>query len=349
MYSGSGLRTMPFGNSKSRAFVMSCGVLLVALFIVLVAACTTGSDHGDGASERTRSVEAQRTPAGIHAAYVLAVQSGASPEYRVAPDGTAQNPAQALALRFEPSGVSVRPHRGTWSLRLRVDAFGCAEERLPVEPGELKVDASLPNRVRQTGGKLDTWYLNGPLGLEQGFEVFEAPDCEGGDLSIAVGVRGLTPTSGPRGDVQLLTDAGERVMDVNGLFVTDAGGRMLAARLRAEDDAVVIDIDAEGAEYPLSIDPMWTQQQKLLASNGVSNDRFGEMVALSGDTAVVASRINSSVYANGKHMERGAVGRAPNDPRANQLSYHRRRYHRCWRPCHHRARRRPGCCLCVRA
>ncbi|RLJ17474.1 hypothetical protein DJ031_14235 [bacterium endosymbiont of Escarpia laminata] len=49
-------------------------------------------------------------------------------------------------------------------------------------------------------------------------------------------------------------------------------------------------VDNNGAAYIFVRDPVtgaWTQQQKLLATNGVFNDRFGESVSISGDTAIV--------------------------------------------------------------
>ena len=49
-------------------------------------------------------------------------------------------------------------------------------------------------------------------------------------------------------------------------------------------------VDTNGAAYIFVRDPgtgAWTQQQKLLATNGAFNDRFGESVSISGDTAIV--------------------------------------------------------------
>jgi FG-GAP repeat len=45
----------------------------------------------------------------------------------------------------------------------------------------------------------------------------------------------------------------------------------------------------EGAIYPVTIDPTFTQQQKLEASDAVRSDRLGSSVAISGETVVVGA------------------------------------------------------------
>ncbi|MEK7403594.1 MAG: FG-GAP repeat protein, partial [Acidobacteriota bacterium] len=50
------------------------------------------------------------------------------------------------------------------------------------------------------------------------------------------------------------------------------------------------------AEYPLTVDPVFTQQAKLTASDG-GPDQFGWSVALSGDTALVGA-LSDNVGAN---------------------------------------------------
>ena len=52
------------------------------------------------------------------------------------------------------------------------------------------------------------------------------------------------------------------------------------------------------AEYPLTVDPAWTELQALAASDGASDDHFGFSVAVSGNTAVIgAIGRNSSLTA----------------------------------------------------
>src|SRR5215207_2897522 len=63
----------------------------------------------------------------------------------------------------------------------------------------------------------------------------------------------------------------------------------LPARLTADGEQVVIEVEDCGATYPLTIDPVFTLQEKLPAEGGSASDSFGYSVALSGDTAVVGA------------------------------------------------------------
>ena len=49
------------------------------------------------------------------------------------------------------------------------------------------------------------------------------------------------------------------------------------------------EVGDEGAIYPVTIDPTFTQQQNLKASDAVTNDLFGHSVAISGETVVIGA------------------------------------------------------------
>jgi len=73
--------------------------------------------------------------------------------------------------------------------------------------------------------------------------------------------------------------------------VTDAEGKAVPAWLTVEAGKIAIHVDDAGAAYRLTIDPLIaTQQAKLVASDGASNDRFGYSVSISADTALVGAR-----------------------------------------------------------
>jgi hypothetical protein len=52
---------------------------------------------------------------------------------------------------------------------------------------------------------------------------------------------------------------------------------------------VSLEVDDENAVYPVTIDPVFNQQARLLHSNGGPNDFLGKSVAIYGDTAVVGA------------------------------------------------------------
>jgi FG-GAP repeat len=69
----------------------------------------------------------------------------------------------------------------------------------------------------------------------------------------------------------------------------DAMGREMEARMKLEGDEVKLEVEGEGAIYPVTIDPTFTQQQKLEASDAAEGDFFGFSVAISGETVVVGA------------------------------------------------------------
>lgn len=74
------------------------------------------------------------------------------------------NADHGLSADFVPSGVEFRLGTNRWSLELRGYGYGGAlEEVAAVGP------VAKDNRLEYRRGALTEWYINGPLGLEQGF------------------------------------------------------------------------------------------------------------------------------------------------------------------------------------
>ena len=54
-------------------------------------------------------------------------------------------------------------------------------------------------------------------------------------------------------------------------------------------------LQREASEYPLTIDPILTQQKRLTADDGAANDEFGYSVAVSGDIAVIGAPVDNLI------------------------------------------------------
>jgi MYXO-CTERM domain-containing protein len=251
------------------------------------------------ASSRGRSPD----PAAVgapRAAYVAAVQANAPREYALA-GRRATNPAHGFATEFGPVGPRLEAANGAWGLELRLVGYGCPGAVAEVGPALPGVAGNRVEYRREGGaaGDLVEWYVNGPLGLEQGFTLTEPPACAGvgGAVALELELGGdLAPALAAAGDeIDLRHARGERVLRYGELFVTDAGGRALPAHLALEGGALRLSFEAAGAAYPVTVDPLIaTQQAKLVASDGATNDRFGHSVSVSGDTAVVGADGKSS-------------------------------------------------------
>jgi MYXO-CTERM domain-containing protein len=92
------------------------------------------------------------------------------------------------------------------------------------------------------------------------------------------------------GDGAVLRDpSGKEVLRSTDLYVVDATGQKLLATLDTGREGLAIRIEDRGAVYPIEVDPLWIQQQKLMAGDGAPGDVFGTSVAISGDTAIVGA------------------------------------------------------------
>ena len=229
----------------------------------------------------------------LRAAVIHAQQRDASAAYAFSRDGAearAENPAQGLRVAIEEGVVRLEAEDGEAGLDLRLGSVGRQGDRARARPaGEAVVEA---NRVRFTRGSLEEWYLDGPLGLEQGFDLSERP-AGTGRLELAIETAAAFAPALERDMVVWRDEDGRARLYYGELFVRDALGRVLEASLGLEGASIVLSINDKGARYPLAIDPLiWTQQQKLTASDGATEDNFGISVSVSGDTAVVGAYVD---------------------------------------------------------
>ncbi len=207
------------------------------------------------------------------------------------------NPAQRLTLEF--NGQEARLSHPDGSVNLHLTGYGYGD-RLQ-KPADARLTGT-GSRVEYQRGDLTEWYVNGSQGLEQGFALAHRPgtDRAGEPLVIALGVTGgLVPAQKAGEDSVLFESSNGVVLRYAGLTAWDALGRILPSRLEVRGREIRLIVEDERAEYPLAIDPLWTQQQKLTASDGAANDVFGATVSVSGDTAVIG--------AYGKNSGQGAA------------------------------------------
>ena len=176
-------------------------------------------------------------------------------------------------------------------LSLRGVGYGSSLRAVaPVAP---KVKA---NRVLYQRTGVSEWYVNGPLGVEQGFTIARAPAGHAaGPLTLAVALSGNARAALVRGGHSVtLTRAGKAVLGYTGLSASDARGRVLRSWLVLGRGRLLLRIDASGARYPLRIDPLVQEGEKLKACKACEGEEVGEgifgwSVALSsdGNTALI--------------------------------------------------------------
>jgi hypothetical protein len=213
------------------------------------------------------------------------------PTYRVWPAGArlhAASPAQRLNESFERSGAWVGSGTTVVGLRLRSVGFGRVQEALaPTDP------QARANGVTYSWPGLSEWYRNGPVGLEQGFTIRRAPaGRRDGPLTVSLSLSGgARATLGHGGRSVVLRHAGGPTLRYGGLQASDANGRVLRSWLELRGGRLLVRANAQGARFPVQIDPFIQQGEKLVGTgqSGPLTTRLGFSVALSsgGNTALI--------------------------------------------------------------
>ena len=207
----------------------------------------------------------------------------------------ARNPTQGLGVAFSRAGVTVAAGKTRVHLSLIAYGHGRTLERVGSVAPEV-----LANRVAYPHAGVREWYTNGPLGLEQGFDVARAPARGRGALTLSLALSGDVRARLQRSGV-LLRGQGA-AMRYGGLSASDARGHTLHSWLELAPGRVLIHVDDGRAVYPLTVDP-FVQQAELSASDGAQKDGLGYSVATSGNT-IVAGAPEHKVGAN---EEQGAA------------------------------------------
>jgi FG-GAP repeat len=267
-------------------------VLAALLAALMLAVGFSAARLGPGGVRVVRAPRAARGLLSLPVAAQGAVSAGlgrADARYRVrraggsgsAADLRAVNPGQGFSERFSSAGVTLSSGRARFSLGLAGVGRGARVSALPAVGARV-----VGNRVSYERGGVREWFVNGPLGLEQGFDVARRPTGRGA-LTVAVSVAGASGLRMRDGSALLSGKGGS--LRYSGLSASDARGRALRAWLGVSGERLVIRVDDRGARYPVRVDPFVGQGEPFTAGGEVGEGQFGYSVALSadGNTALV--------------------------------------------------------------
>jgi hypothetical protein len=252
--------------------------LMLPTLILAASLCASASGKYD-ASPASLPIAAQSS--------VSAVLGRDTPSYRakLTKEGfTATNLRQKLTTRFTAAGVEIKNGNARWKISLRGYGYGDAIKPVVAAPPHAS-----SNRVEYRCKALTEWYVNGPVGLEQGLTIAESPGkANGQPLTIASGLSGNMAATVDRNgrSLSLAENGGRTVLRYAGLTASDADGKDLHAWLKLRGKELLLQVEDAGARYPVSIDPI-IQLAELTASDGLTNTGFGYPVAVSGNTLVV--------------------------------------------------------------
>ncbi|MCB1120166.1 MAG: FG-GAP repeat protein [Verrucomicrobiae bacterium] len=224
------------------------------------------------------------------------------------PVARAGNPANRFRMDFSDTGLRLESTdaQQAWYSSWSLQSHGYGDEQTRVQNGKLFVSGTRVEVSRKEPGIVE-WFENRPSGMEHGFTLKSPPNGRGNGapLRLVIGISGdLKPrTEGELGLV--LRDNQEKdVLRYEKLLVWDATGKILDAAMKVEKEGELwIEVDDDQASYPVTIDPTFVSEAKLLAPDGAAEDEFGIDVAIDGFTAVIgAHRANV-----GPNADQGAV------------------------------------------
>ncbi len=201
----------------------------------------------------------------------------------------ASNPRQGYVTTFRPDGIELasRPGAGNdWRLSMRVTGIGYEGEVRPLAAAEPVADKQ---RVEYRRGPVTEWYENRPEGLEQGFTIAEPPGRRADVLVVALAVAGDGEVAVEGNAARFMDTAGRTFLRYAGLETRDADGNVLPTRMEGGGRELCLLVEAGSARFPVTADPTFAQEAKLVASDGALDDDFGYSVSVSGDTAVVGA------------------------------------------------------------
>jgi len=243
------------------------------------------------------------TPTSLRMAHMRQVQLDAPAHYAFAPSADktnvrADNLEHKLRAELDDQAHLriVQRDDGSWSALFQLTSVGRASDMHAVAKVTTGPEVDHTQAKYRRGDGIEETYLNGPLGVEQGFVIARAPErITAEPLSLEVQVEGsLHAEDSGRGTVALRDDSGNVVLRYSDLLAHDAQGRDLRTAMRVEHGSIYLDIEDQAAEYPVTIDPLvWVPDDKMLAKNpGTVFDQLGNTIAISGDTAIVGAQGN---------------------------------------------------------
>jgi trimeric autotransporter adhesin len=210
-----------------------------------------------------------------------------------------KNISQQLSARYSATGVAVSNPAGGVDLSL----LGISGV-----PATTVKPTARANRITYARGAVSEWYANGPMGIEQGFNVaYPVGAPNDNTLTLALSLGGSLRArmqAGGRG-VLLSTPGGKVALRYGQLSASDSTGRSLPVSLALHGHSLQISVRIAGARYPLSIDPIVQEGQLSGPSEGI-----GSSVAIEGSTIVVGAAgeiVSGGAKRDGQAEPQGAV------------------------------------------
>src|SRR6056297_3559346 len=283
------VRRFLVGDSKNivvtRAALVKRGRIILAAFLTIAAGSSLGAAYSLKSEELSPTDRAS-----IQEVYE---EKNYRPVRSQGGGWTASNPRHGFEAHFGADGSttleSTYPAR-PFSIAMRLASVGYGEGMTLNDPPQ-RIESNRSGVEFAWTETLREWWKNSPVGLEQWFEVSEPPGVQTGDQPLQLGFTLKTSLEASIEDNALVLSAADPGLKVRytRLKVWDSTGRILPARMELNGHILSLNVEDYGAIYPVTIDPTFEQIAYVKASNTRAFENFGETVAVSGDTVIVAA------------------------------------------------------------
>ena len=203
------------------------------------------------------------------------------------------NPAQRLTMRFDRHGATLELDDKQFThVTLNMTGYRSEHSTHPVLAGAPAVHGNRVEFARGSG--ITEWYVNSPLGVEQGFKLTARPPSTATDpvLMLAFSLHGNLEPLLKDNALEFSNSHGKTVLRYGDLIAWDARQQKLPAHMQLENHRLLLSVDTTGAVFPVTLDPLFSVVTTFTAAPAAtSNDGFGISIALSGDgnTALIGA------------------------------------------------------------
>jgi hypothetical protein len=197
----------------------------------------------------------------------------------------ANNPAQRLSFGFTRGAIELSSEdQSQW--RMQLLRYGFDSRSVNIKPILPKTNGA---RVDFEHAGMTEWYINSPYGMEQGF-TFQSPGAQQSkQLTIDIAIEGEVKQKG--NSLEFGAKSGRKIL-YKGLQAYDATGRRLDSELCLQKKQLSIVVNVKDAVYPVTVDPLFSNETKITAFDGITQDQFGTSVAISDNTAVIGAALS---------------------------------------------------------
>jgi hypothetical protein len=264
-------------------------ILALVLFLLALLAPSTPTH----ASQRTQL--ADLPPAAQTLVSSTLGHDDATYQFQPTADGYhAANASHTWQADFSNLGMRLTANNSQWTFALQGIGYGDA-----VQTVSAVAPTANANRLEYAHDALTEWYVNGPVGLEQGWTITSPPSSTplrsaqnggAGALTLTLALNGKARLDTTGSSIALLNDDGTVALNYTGLYAYDATGRELRAWMEMGKGGVTpplqIRVDDTDARYPLTIDP-YLLVATLTYAGAVTDESMGISVAISADGSTI--------------------------------------------------------------